>query len=81
MLKPVMEAQERNMARHERALRCAIAPDGTFRLDDVSEGDWQLTVTIYAFPEGRYEQTGTLEIEKPEQGIPYLVIPIVVPIE
>jgi len=80
-------------------LRCAIAPDGTFRLDDVSEGDWQLTVTLYAFPEGRYEQTGTLEhkftiaaipggvsdepmdlgtleVKKPAEEDPYMVVTI-----
>jgi len=63
-------AQERNMARQEKALRSAIAPDGTFRLDDVSEGDRQLTVTIHHFPEGRYEHIGMLEHKFTVAAIP-----------
>ena len=70
-----------------------------FRLDDVSEGDWQLTVTIHHFPEGRYEHIGmlehkftvaaipggvsdepldlgTLEIKRPAQANPFMVVPI-----
>jgi hypothetical protein len=56
-----MDVQDRNFAKQAKALSCAISLDGTFRLDDVSEGDWQLTVTIDSFSSEGYEQAGKLE--------------------
>jgi hypothetical protein len=61
MSKLMMNVQTENFAKRDKALSCMINPDGTFRLDDVSEGDWQLTVTIDSFSSGGYEQGGKLE--------------------
>ena len=36
----------RNRAREAMTRACAVAADGTFRLDDVPEGDWVLTVWL-----------------------------------
>jgi hypothetical protein len=61
LMKEIMEAQYRNFAKRENSLRSAVAPDGTFRIDDVSEGDWQLTVTLDSYPQGQWKRIGTLE--------------------
>jgi hypothetical protein len=65
LIKSAMEAQDRNDASRLKTLWCVVAPDGTFRLDDVPEGDWQLTARItptsnWVRPTGKAEHTFTI---------------------
>jgi len=70
--KEMIAAQERNQVKvEENAMKQrtrGVAQDGTFRLDDVPEGDWQLLVHLDAPPPSERdrhgEQIGTLEYEK-----------------
>ena len=63
-LKPLLEAQERKFAKQALRRRCAVASDGTFRFDDIFEGDWTLKVELEAqqLPgELRHERIGSVE--------------------
>lgn len=42
--------QKRNQAKRQRRRVCAVAKDGTFRLDDLFEGDWRLEVVLDSPP-------------------------------
>jgi peroxiredoxin len=66
----VMEAQDRNIEKREKVQRCRVAPDGTFRLDDVPEGKWQLTVTLSSPPPGESKPIGSLEHEFTVAAVP-----------
>ncbi|MCL2744252.1 MAG: carboxypeptidase-like regulatory domain-containing protein, partial [Planctomycetaceae bacterium] len=59
-------AEERNDAKRTKRRVCAVAKDGTFRLDDIPEGDWMLKVQLDSPPPttdscGTGGQIGTLE--------------------
>ena len=58
LTKDAKAAQERNDAKQARQRVCAVAKDGTFRLDDMPEGDWQLTIQLDA-PPPSMDQCGT----------------------
>ena len=58
----------------QRSRACAVAPDGTFRIEDVPAGEWTLTVELY-FPTspdqcGPSEQLGTLSLPMTISEIP-----------
>ena len=66
LTKEYQEADARNREKQTRQRVCAVAKDGTFRLDDIFEGDWTLTVELDAPPPspdycGPTGQIGTLE--------------------
>ena len=66
LTKEYRDAQERNRAKQALQRVCAVAKDGTFRLDDIFEGDWQFTVDLQAPPPpgqsvGMNNKIGTLE--------------------
>jgi thiol-disulfide isomerase/thioredoxin len=59
-------AEERNRAKQIQRRVCAVNKDGTFRLDDIPEGDWQLKVQLDSPPPtgegcGMGERLGKLE--------------------
>ena len=75
LTKDFREAQERNAAKRLMQRVCAVAQDGTFRLDDVPEGDWQLAVQLDAPPPsgdvcGTGGQIGRLEYAFSVAAIP-----------
>jgi thiol-disulfide isomerase/thioredoxin len=65
LTKDYREAQARKNAKGELRRVCAVNKDGTFRLDDMPDGYWQLTVQLDAPPTsetcGPDEQIGKLE--------------------
>jgi thiol-disulfide isomerase/thioredoxin len=71
----VRTAQERNRIIARKRRVCAVNKDGTFRLDDIFEGNWTLKVTLMAPPpeegvRGMPEQIGTLEYELTVAAVP-----------
>jgi len=74
LTKDVMAAQERNNERRTRRLAGAVARDGTFRIDDVQEGDWTMSVELQSPPPpdqcGMGEKIGTLEYQFSVAAIP-----------
>jgi thiol-disulfide isomerase/thioredoxin len=74
IFKPVMAIQDRNSVKREKALYCPVAADGTFRLDDVPEGNWTLKVSLEALPPedvcGWGDKIGALEYEFTVAAVP-----------
>ena len=79
LTKDVRAVLVRNANKRATNRSCSVAPDGTFRFDDMPEGDWILTVhlgeigflehafTIAAIPGGQSDEPldlGTLEVER-----------------
>ena len=75
LTKDYTEVGERNEAKRAMRRVCAVAQDGTFRLDDLPEGSWSLTVQLDAPPPttdscGTGGRIGTLEYEFTVPAIP-----------
>jgi len=74
MIKDTNAAQERNNEKRDKAQAGAVASDGTFRIDDVQEGNWTLTIQLDSPPPpdqcGIGERIGTLEYQFSVPAIP-----------
>ena len=75
LTKDYKEAAKRNNAKRAKRRVCAVAKDGSFRLDDIFEGDWTLNVQLDAPPPatdrcGTGGTVGTLEYSFSVAAIP-----------